>query len=74
MCLKSEERAASDKAHQYAIVVTWLGLGKNITLCAGKAIVGVLLVVGCLIATCAVLTGFPVLAETLDYLRDEVLR
>jgi hypothetical protein len=40
----------------------------------GKAIVGVLLVVGCLIATCAVLTGFPVLAETLDYLRDEVLR
>jgi hypothetical protein len=36
------ERAVNDeKAHRSAVFVTWLGLGKNITLCAGKAIIGV---------------------------------
>lgn len=38
------EKAASnqdEKAHQSAVFVTWLGLGKNITLCAGKAVIGV---------------------------------
>ncbi len=40
----------------------------------GKAIVGVLLAAGCLIATAAVVTGLPALTDALTYLRDTVLR
>lgn len=36
-----KEVPQDEKAHQSAVFVTWLGLGKNITLCAGKAVIGV---------------------------------
>ncbi len=37
----NEKENANDKAHRRAVFVTWVGLGKNISLCAGKAVVGV---------------------------------
>ena len=37
----TEKAVNEEKAHRSAVFVTWLGLGKNITLCAGKAIIGV---------------------------------
>jgi hypothetical protein len=43
----SHERASQDKAnaeekaHRSAVFVTWLGLGKNISLCTAKAVIGV---------------------------------
>ena len=41
--LSKESIAAEsdEKAHQSAVFVTWLGLAKNISLCAGKAVIGV---------------------------------